>query len=155
MTTEFPEAFDPAAQKGSEWSPILPGEYTAQIIEAKVAPPSTGDGYMLTLVWKITEGDHENRQVWQNIAFLHSSTQAVEIGRRMLTDLVQCGRHPRIHLRRKGVLVQGGAYSAQDPEEHGRILRRSEPCDADHAAGSFWRNCEAETGQRCIGEADQ
>jgi hypothetical protein len=87
MNTVLPEAFDPTAQIGNVYDLIPPGDYTAQIIDANVAPPKTGDGYMLTLVWKITEGEHENRQVWQYVVFLHSKEQTVTIGRRTLTDL--------------------------------------------------------------------
>ena len=97
MNTELPEAFDPTAQKGSEFSLIPPGEYTAQIIEARVAPPSTGDGYMLTLVWKITEGDHENRQGLAE----HRLPALERAGSRNWSPHVdgslQCRRYPHVH----------------------------------------------------------
>jgi hypothetical protein len=72
MNTELPEAFDPTAQKGSEFSLIPTGEYTAQIIEARVAPPSTGDGYMLTLVGR------SRREITKTARFGRTSPSALE-----------------------------------------------------------------------------
>jgi hypothetical protein len=67
---------------------LLPNEeYVAQIDEAAVMQPKTGDGYYIALTWKISEGEYEGRQVWQRIMYLHSSEQARTIGRKMLKDL--------------------------------------------------------------------
>jgi hypothetical protein len=87
MSMEFPETFDPATEEGNKWDLIPPGEYVAEIIEAKVAPPQSGDGYGLTLVWKILEGDYENRQIWQYLSYLHSNQQAQTIARKTLKDI--------------------------------------------------------------------
>src|SRR5262249_39108280 len=59
----------------------------AQVVDACVAQPKSGNGYYVGLTWQITEGEHEGRYVWQRITFLHSSTQAVTIGRRQFKDL--------------------------------------------------------------------
>src|SRR6266567_3934655 len=84
--TQLPEVFDPETQEGG--FNVLPiGFYIAQVVDACVAQPKTGDGYYVGLSWQITEGTHEGRYVFQNITFLHSSTQAVEIGRRQFKDL--------------------------------------------------------------------
>ena len=87
MTMPLPETFDPATQDGNDWEVLPPGEYVGQAIEARVAPPKSGDGYGLTLTWKIMEGDYENRQVWQYITYVHSSQMAQSIGRKMIKDL--------------------------------------------------------------------
>jgi uncharacterized protein DUF669 len=89
MTTStlFPEAFDPTTQEGNSWEVLPVGEYVAQVVEASVQQPNSGDGYHLALTWKIIEGDSEGRQVWQRITYLHSSEQAQAIGRKMLKDL--------------------------------------------------------------------
>jgi hypothetical protein len=63
MSMEFPEAFDPQTEEGNSWDVLPVGEYVAQSNEAKIAPPKSGNGYALTLVWKITEGQYEGRQV--------------------------------------------------------------------------------------------
>ncbi len=86
MSMEFPEAYDPENISGFE--PLPPGEYVAQATEATIAPPKTGNGMALTLVWKILEGDHENRQVWQNISFVHPKSGAQYHGQKMLNAVI-------------------------------------------------------------------
>ena len=87
MSTQFPETFDPTTQEGNSWDVLPVGEYVAQVVEASIQQPNSGDGYHLALTWKIIEGDYEGRQVWQRITYLHSSEQAQTIGRKMLKDL--------------------------------------------------------------------
>ena len=87
MSTQFPETFDPATQEGNSWDVLPVREYVAQVVEASIQQPNSGDGYYLALTWKIIEGDYEGRQVWQRITYLHSSEQAQTIGRRTLKDL--------------------------------------------------------------------
>jgi hypothetical protein len=38
------------------------------VTEANVSPPKSGDGYMLFIRWQITEGEYENRLVFQTMA---------------------------------------------------------------------------------------
>ena len=57
MTTQFPETFDPTTQEGNSWDVLPVGEYVAQIVEASIQQPNSGDGYHLALTWKIIEGD--------------------------------------------------------------------------------------------------
>ena len=83
--TLLPEVFDPATQQGNDLIPV--GTYVAQVIEACVAQPQSGDGYYIALTWQITEGEHENRYIWQRITFLHSKAQAAKIGRKQFKDL--------------------------------------------------------------------
>jgi Protein of unknown function (DUF669) len=87
MPTEFPEIFDPETQEGNSWDPLPVGEYVAQIVEASVLQPKSGDGCYLALTWKIAEGEFEGRQVWHRITFAHSNEQAQTIGRKTLKDL--------------------------------------------------------------------
>ena len=87
MSTQFPETFDPATQEGNAWDVLPVRQYVAQIVEASIQQPNSGDGYYLALTWKIIEGDYEGRQVWQRITYLHSSEQAQTIGRKTLKDL--------------------------------------------------------------------
>jgi Protein of unknown function (DUF669) len=87
MSTQFPETFDPTTQEGNSWDVLPVGEYVAQVVEATIQQPNSGDGYQLALTWKIIEGDNEGRQVWQRITYLHSSEQAQTIGRKTLKDL--------------------------------------------------------------------
>jgi hypothetical protein len=87
MNTQFPETFDPETQEGNSWELLPVSEYVAQVVEASIQQPNSGDGYHLALTWKIIKGDYEGRQVWQRITYLHSSEQAQTIGRKMLKDL--------------------------------------------------------------------
>jgi Protein of unknown function (DUF669) len=87
MTTQFPETFDPTTQEGNSWEVLPLSEYVAQVVEASIQQPNSGDGYHLALTWKIIEGDFEGRQVWQRITYLHSSEQSQTIGRKTLKDL--------------------------------------------------------------------
>ena len=87
MTTQFPETFDPETQEGNSWELLPVDEYVAQIVEASVQQPNSGDGCYLALTWKIIEGEFEGRQFWQRITFVHSSEQAQTIGRKTLKDL--------------------------------------------------------------------
>jgi hypothetical protein len=86
MSMDFPEAYIPTDLGGFELLP--PGEYVAQAIEGRIAPPKTGHGYALTLTWKILEGDYENRQVWQNISYVHPKAGAQYHGQRMLNAVI-------------------------------------------------------------------
>ena len=87
MSTQLPETFDPTTQEGNSWDVLPVREYVAQVVEASIQQPNSGDGYYLALTWKIIEGDYEGRQVWQRITYLHSSEQAQTIGRKTLKDL--------------------------------------------------------------------
>jgi len=87
MNTQLPEDFDPESQEGNSWGLLPEDEYAAEIVEAAVAQPKSGDGYHIALTWKISQGEYEGRQIWQRITFLHSSEQAQTIGRKTLKDL--------------------------------------------------------------------
>ena len=85
--TFLPESFDPGTQEGTSFNVVPVGTYVAQVTDACVMQPQSGDGYYVKLTWQITEGEYEGRYVWQNITFLHSKTQAVTIGRQQFKDL--------------------------------------------------------------------
>jgi Protein of unknown function (DUF669) len=87
MTTQFPETFDPETQEGNSWELLPVDEYVAQVVEASIQRPKSGDGCYLALTWKIVGGEFEDRQLWQRITFVHSSEQAQTIGRKTLKDL--------------------------------------------------------------------
>jgi hypothetical protein len=85
--TALPESFDPATHEGTTYDLLPIGTYAAQITDATVRQPQSGDGYYIALTWQITEGDHEGRYVWQNITFQHRKAQAENIGRKQFKDL--------------------------------------------------------------------
>jgi hypothetical protein len=87
MTTEFPEDFDPSKEEGSTFDLVPVGEYPAEMIEARVGQPKSGDGYNITALWRIMSDKYEGRQIYQTITFSHSNEQAQKIGRRTVKDL--------------------------------------------------------------------
>jgi hypothetical protein len=87
MSTEFPEGpYTPTELGGFDLLP--PGEYLAQAIEGRIGPPKTGNGYALTLTWKILGGEYENRQVWQNIPYRHPKDVVQYYGQKMLNAVI-------------------------------------------------------------------
>jgi hypothetical protein len=87
MSTEFPEIFDPETQEGNSWHPLPVGVYVAQIVQASVLQPKSGDGYYVAITWKIAEGEYVGRELWDRITLTHSNEQAQTIGRKTLKDM--------------------------------------------------------------------
>jgi len=85
MSDEF--YFDPEQQEGSHFELLPVGDYTAQIIDAVISQPKSGDGHMLSLTWKICDGEYEGRQIWQTLCYQHSNSQAQDIARKHLKDI--------------------------------------------------------------------
>jgi len=89
---QLPEMFDPGAQEGTNFAPIPTGWYPAHIVEVEVRDAANGNGSYLFSVFEITEGEHKARKIFQNVTLTNASQQAVEIGRRLLTDVyLACG----------------------------------------------------------------
>jgi hypothetical protein len=89
----LPEPFDPAQEPaGGGFDPIPPGEYSATVVEADVKTPRSGDGYMLSMQYKVDDGEYEGRRVFQTIVFQHSNETAQKIGRATMKSLCDaCG----------------------------------------------------------------
>jgi len=85
MSDEF--YFDPEQQEGSQVEPFPAGDYSAEIIEATISQPKSGDGHMLSLIWKISGGDCEGRQIFQQLCYQHSNPTTQDIARRTLKDI--------------------------------------------------------------------
>lgn len=79
--------FDPSQQEGSNFEPFPAGYYVAEIISATIGQPKSGDGHMLSLTWRIAEGDYENRQIWQTLCYQHSNPTTQDIARKALKDI--------------------------------------------------------------------
>jgi hypothetical protein len=57
-STVLETAFDVENEEGTPPRELLPkGKYTAEIVEASVAPTKNGKGQMVHLSWCITEGE--------------------------------------------------------------------------------------------------
>jgi hypothetical protein len=70
------------------FAPIPPGRYTAEIVSAKAGPTKNGKGYSVALNWTITEGEFENRTIFQNILIQHESADAQKYGRYKFADVL-------------------------------------------------------------------
>lgn len=71
-------SYDTEAAPNADFGPIPAGEYEAEIIESGKEAISKNDsskGECLLLVWKITRGDYEGRQVWQRINLWFSGSE--------------------------------------------------------------------------------
>src|SRR5262245_26403687 len=90
---KLPEMFDPCANEGTQdLQPIPSGWYLAHIVEAEVRDAANGNGNYLLAVFEVLEGDHTHRKIYQNVTLANASQQAVEIGKRLLTDIyTACG----------------------------------------------------------------
>jgi hypothetical protein len=90
---KLPEMFDPRAHEGTQAMQSIPqGWYLAHIVEAEVRDAANGNGNYLLTVFEVLEGDFLHRKIYQNITLANASQQAVEIGKRLLTDVyTACG----------------------------------------------------------------
>jgi hypothetical protein len=85
MSDEF--FFDPETQEGNKFALVPPGVYSAEIIEAKIGQPKSGDGHMLILIWRILDGACAAQLVWQTLCYQHSNAQTQDIARRTMKDI--------------------------------------------------------------------
>jgi Protein of unknown function (DUF669) len=93
-STTLDTAFDVTNEEGTPARELLPkGKYTAEITGATVGPTKKGNAQMVNLTWAITEGEHENRLVFQSIIIQHSdSPDAQRFGRQKFKDVCSaCG----------------------------------------------------------------
>jgi Protein of unknown function (DUF669) len=93
-STTLDTAFDVANEEGTPARELLPkGKYTAEITSATVGATKKGNAQMVNLTWTITEGEQENRLVFQSIIVQHSdSPDAQRFGRQKFKDVCSaCG----------------------------------------------------------------
>jgi Protein of unknown function (DUF669) len=84
---ELPEPFDTYQQEGTTPPDLLaPGEYVAEAITATTQQTKKGDGYTVKVEWRVAQGDHEGRHLFQYITFLHPNSTAQNIGRAQIKD---------------------------------------------------------------------
>ena len=81
--------FDPEQEEGSSaFAPLPRDVYTAEIVSAVAGTTKNGLGYSVKLTWSVTEGDYENRVVFQNILIQHESADAMRYGRQKFKDVL-------------------------------------------------------------------
>jgi len=70
-----------------DYQAIPEGEYLAEIISSEMKVTNSGTGEYLELVWKVTEGDHKDQQIWDRMNMENPSVKAVEIGQQRLSSI--------------------------------------------------------------------
>jgi len=85
--------FDVDNEEGTPPLSLLPKDkYKAEITDATVGPTKNGKGQAVTLTWTITEGEYENRLLFQRILIQHESAEAQRFGRMKFKDVcAACG----------------------------------------------------------------
>jgi hypothetical protein len=79
--------FDTENEEGSPaFAPLPRDRYKAEIVKATAGATKNGKGYAVVLNWSITEGDYENRTVFQHFNIQHESAEAQRIGRQQFKD---------------------------------------------------------------------
>lgn len=80
--------FDHTEVEISDFSPMPPGDYELQVVEADVKANSKGTGMILSLkVEVINPPEHQGRFVFANINFRHENPTAQKIGQEELSKL--------------------------------------------------------------------
>lgn len=69
--------------------PIPPGKYTCLIEKAEIKKTKTGTGHGLAVSFSVVEGNHTGRKVFDFINIENLNNVCQEIGRRVLSALVQ------------------------------------------------------------------
>lgn len=89
MSNFLAEAFDSDTEEGGGSFELLPpGDYVAQVTEAASSEMKSGAGHLLNLRWQILEGEYENRLVFQNVTYIHRTSETAQsIGRKTIKDL--------------------------------------------------------------------
>jgi Protein of unknown function (DUF669) len=93
MSDELETPFNPAEEKGTSYSLLPAGKYKAEIVQATSSRTKNGKGQNVKLQWAITEGEFENRPLFQDIIVQHDeSEEAQRIGRERFKDVCEsCG----------------------------------------------------------------
>jgi hypothetical protein len=93
QTNTLSIAFDTQNEEGTPPLTLLPaGKYAAEIVDATVGPTKNLKGQAVTLQWRITEGDYQNRLLFHRILIEHESEDAQRFGRQKFKDVcIACG----------------------------------------------------------------
>jgi Protein of unknown function (DUF669) len=83
--------------EGTSFAPLPAGRYQVEIIESDVRATKAGNGHYLHLTFRVVEGPHEGRQLFDRINFDNPSQQTVEIAQKTLRKLCRlCGYRPAV-----------------------------------------------------------
>lgn len=71
----------------SSYDPVPAGTYTAEITESEIKPTKNNNGEYLQLTFKIIDGDHSGRLIWDRLNLVNTNETAVEIARANLSAI--------------------------------------------------------------------
>jgi Protein of unknown function (DUF669) len=93
MSDELETPFEPEKEKGTSFDLLPSGKYKAEIVQATCGRTKNGRAQSVKLRWAITEGDFENRLLFQDIIVQHDESEGAQrIGREKFKDLCDaCG----------------------------------------------------------------
>jgi hypothetical protein len=94
MSLYLDEEFDPTAHADQRtFDNVPPGTYVAEVTNLDIAFTKSGDGKMVVVQSKITEGEFENRVLFHNINIVNPSETAQRIGGEQLAALFKAVGH--------------------------------------------------------------
>jgi hypothetical protein len=93
MSDELETPFEPEKEKGTSFDLLPSGKYKAEIVQANCGRTKNGRAQSVKLRWAVTEGEFENRLLFQDIIVEHDeSEEAQRIGREKFKDVcAACG----------------------------------------------------------------
>ncbi|MGJ7508706.1 DUF669 domain-containing protein [Variovorax sp. GT1P44] len=118
----------------TNFDPLPPGNYVAQVIESDLKPLASGKGDALNLTLQILEGQYINRKVWARLNIRHENAQAQQIAQSQLSAL--CHAVGVINLN----------DSAQLHGKPVRIRVKLRPAEGQYAASNDVNGFEAVAG---------
>ena len=83
---------DAPERKVYDSSPIATGDYPAVVMTSEIKRSKSSDGQYISVMVSITDGQYENRRLWDLFMVESTSDKALEIGRSNLRSLASaCG----------------------------------------------------------------
>jgi len=79
----------------SNFEPIPAGDYKVAIMDSELRNNRAGTGSYIWLEFKVLDGPHQNRKLWDQLTFQHTSEKAQAIGKSQFADLCLAVSVPR------------------------------------------------------------
>ena len=80
------------------YEPLPKGEYNVSCIEAEVKSTKDNTGSYISTVFRINEGSHEGRKLFQNFTLTNKNDKAVQIGRGQLKSFMAAAKAKSFNL---------------------------------------------------------
>lgn len=100
------------AKKGSS-GPVPPGEYEVRIAGTEYKEAKSGNGGYLRIQYKVVDGIHTGRSIFENLNLWHNSDQTRMIAQSQLKGLAQAIHHPNPNFIRSTEELIGGSLKVR------------------------------------------